>query len=159
MSAKLKIDNSMRIFERAKKLIPCQTQTLSKGYTQFVLGACPIFLKSGKGSHTFDVDGNEYIDFPLALGPVTLGYQYPAVDDAVKEQLKEGITFSMPHPLEVELAELLVKTIPCAEMVRYGKNGSDVTSMAVKLAPAYTGKEKIAYFGYDSCEDLYVIPT
>jgi len=156
---KLKIENSMKLFERAKKLIPCQTQTLSKGYTQFVLGACPIFLKSGKGSHVFDVDGNEYIDFPLALGPVTLGYQYPAVDDAVKEQMKEGITFSMPHPLEVELAELLVKTIPCAEMVRYGKNGSDVTSMAVKLARAYTGKEKIAYCGYHGWEDWYVITT
>lgn len=156
---KRSITKSNKWWARAEKLIPCGTQTLSKGPTQFVEGIAPKYLKSGKGCHVFDVDGNEYIDYLMGLMPIILGYSYPRVDNAIKKQLEGGITFSLMHPLEVELAELLVECIPCAEMVRYGKNGSDVTSAAVRLARAYTRRDKIACCGYHGGQDWYVATT
>jgi len=156
---KRKLMKSREYWARAEQIIPCGTQTLSKGPTQFVRGVAPAYLQSGKGSHVFDVDGNEYIDYVMALGPITLGYSYPEVNEAIIRQLKQGITFSLMHPLEVELAELLVELVPCAEMVRFGKNGSDVTSGAVRVARAYTGKEKIACCGYHGWQDWYIGTT
>ena len=154
-----RLDKSVEYLRRAEKLIPAVTQTLSKGPTQFVEGVAPIYLQSGKGSHVFDVDGNEYIDYPGALGPIILGYAYPATTEAVTKQLQEGITFSLMHPLEVEVAQLLVDVIPCAEMVRFAKNGSDVTSQAVRVSRAYTGRDKIAKCGYHGAQDWYVAST
>ena len=154
-----KLTNSEAYWERAEPIIPAGTQTFSKGPTQFVQGVAPIYLQSGKGSHVFDVDGNEYIDYVMALGPMTLGYCYPRVNEAIVRQLEQGITFSLMHPLEVELSELLVELIPCAEMVRFGKNGSDATSGAVRVARAYTGREKIACCGYHGWQDWYVGTT
>lgn len=147
------------LWQRAEKIIPCGTQTLSKGPDQFVRGVTPKYLKSGKGSHVWDVDGNEYIDYPLALGPILLGYDYPAVVDAVVKQLKEGTTFTLMHPLEVEVAELLIDMIPCAEMVRFAKNGADATSASVKIARAATGRDHIAYCGYHGCQDWFAVTT
>ena len=83
----------------------------------------------------WDVDGNEYIDYAMALGPIILGHNYPTVTDAVTRQMQDGTIFSLPHPLEVEVAELLIEIIPCAEMVRFGKNGSDATSGSVRVRP------------------------
>lgn len=144
---------------RAKKIIPAGTQTLSKGPTQFVDGIAPKYLLKGMGSHVWDVDGNEYIDYGMAIKPIILGYSYPRVNEAITKQLKDGTTFTLMHPLEVELAELLIKIIPCAEMVRFGKNGSDVTSGAVRLARAYTGRDKIACCGYHGWQDWYIATT
>jgi len=156
---KKKFTKSFEYWKRAEKIIPAGTQTISKGPDQFVKGAYPIYLIRGKGSHVWDVDGNEYIDYPLALGPVILGYSYPRVNEAVLKQLEDGITFSLMHPLEVELSELLTEIIPCAEMVRFGKNGADATSAAVRVARAYTGREKIAYCGYHGWQDWYIVTT
>ncbi len=153
------IRQSQRWLERAKKLIPTQTQTLSKGPTQFVQGVCPVFVQRGQGSHVWDVDGNEYIDYLLGLGPITLGWNDPATNDAIKKQLEQGITFSLPHTLEVELAELLRKIIPCAEMVRYAKNGSDATAACVRIARAYTKRDLIAVCGYHGAQDWYIATT
>ncbi|MFB0500159.1 MAG: aminotransferase class III-fold pyridoxal phosphate-dependent enzyme [Candidatus Hadarchaeaceae archaeon] len=157
--SKKRFAKSFEYWSKAEKLIPAGTQTLSKGPDQFVKGAYPVYLKSGKGSHVFDVDGNEYIDYPLALGSVILGYRYPRVNEAIVKQLKEGIVFSLMHPLEVEVSELLTEVIPCAEMVRFGKNGADATSAAVRVARAYTGREKIAYCGYHGWQDWYIVTT
>ena len=154
-----KLTKSNEYWAQAEKIIPAGTQTFSKGPTQFVQGVAPIFLQSGKGSHVFDVDGNEYIDYLMALGPISLGYSYPRVNEAIIRQLEKGTTFSLMHPLEVELSELLIEVIPCAEMVRFGKNGSDVTSAAVRLARAYTGREKIACCGYHGWQDWYIGTT
>jgi glutamate-1-semialdehyde 2,1-aminomutase/spore coat polysaccharide biosynthesis protein SpsF len=156
---KLQLERSMAYLAKAKTLIPSQTQTFSKGSSQFVRGISPVFLARGQGSHVWDVDGNEYIDFVTALGPVILGYNYPVVTEAAIKQLQAGCTFSLPHYLEVELAELLVELIPCAEMVRYGKNGSDATTGAVRLARAFTGREKIACCGYHGWHDWYIGTT
>lgn len=155
----LKLEKSLELLERAKKVIPCATQTLSKGYTQWSVGAAPLFLDSAKGAEVFDVDGNAYIDYAMALGPFILGYGDPDVDAAILEQLKKGTMFTLPHPLEVEAAELIVESVPCAEMVRFGKNGSDATSAAIKLARAYTGKEKIIVCGYHGWQDWYIAST
>lgn len=150
---------SAELKRRAERLIPSCTHTFSKGPTQFVQGTAPVFLAGGEGSHVWDVDGNEYIDYPLALGPVILGYADPSVNEAVVRQLRNGTVFSLPHPLEVEAAELLVETIPWAEMVRFGKNGSDATSAAVRLARAYTGRDVVACSGYHGWHDWYIGTT
>jgi glutamate-1-semialdehyde aminotransferase/spore coat polysaccharide biosynthesis protein SpsF (cytidylyltransferase family) len=156
MAPPLKIVRSNELWERAKQLIPAGTQTLSKGPTQFVDGVAPKYLARGKGSHVWDVDGNEYIDFPMGLGPVTLGHCHPVTQEAVRRQLEEGITFSMMHPLELEVAERLCEIIPCAERVRFGKNGSDATAAAVRCARALTGRDLIAHCGYHGWQDWYI---
>ena len=155
----MKLQKSQDYLTRAKAISPNQTQTLSKGWTQFVQGVCPVFLQRGEGSHVWDVDGNEFIDYITGLGPIILGYNDEDVNKAITEQLKDGITFSLPHPLEVELAEDLKKLIPCAEMVRYGKNGSDATTATIRIARAFTGREKIACCGYHGWQDWYITTT
>ena len=148
-----RLDRSLALKTKAERLIPSCSQTFSKSPTQFVQGASPVFLARGQGSHVWDVDGNEYIDYAMALGPVILGHHEPAVTEAVKRQLQDGIVFSLPHPLEVEVAELLTTIIPCAEMVRFGKNGSDATAGAVRVARAVTGRDVIASAGYHGWHD------
>jgi len=150
------INRSNDLYERATGLIPAYSQTLAKGPTQYVNGVAPKYLVKGKGSHVWDADGNEYIDYNMGIGPLSLGYCYPAVDEAIKKQLEDGITFSLMHPLEVELAELLREIIPNAESVRYSKSGADVTSAAIRIARAYTGKTKVLCCGYHGWHDWYV---
>ncbi|MBC8431759.1 MAG: aminotransferase class III-fold pyridoxal phosphate-dependent enzyme [Desulfobacterales bacterium] len=158
-SKQRELTQSYQLKAKALQLIPSGTQTFSKAPTQFVQGVAPVFLKRGQGSHVWDVDGNEYIDYPMALGPIILGHHYPAVTAAVIRQIHDGTTFSLPHPLEVKVAELLVETIPCAEMVRFGKNGSDATAGAVRVARGYTGKDMIACCGYHGWQDWYIGTT
>lgn len=153
------IEKSDQLYNRALGLIPSVTQTLAKGPTQWIKGVAPKYLVKGKGSHVWDVDGNEYIDYMMGVGPLSLGYAYPKVDEAIKKQLEDGITFSLMHPLEVEVAEMIRGTIPNAESVRYSKTGADVTSAAVRLARAYTRKNKILCCGYHGWHDWYVAVT
>jgi glutamate-1-semialdehyde aminotransferase len=153
------ITRSDALYARATGLIPAYSQTLAKGPGQYIKGVAPKFLQRGKGSHVWDVDGNEFIDFNMAIGPLSLGYAYDVVDDAIRAQLEEGITFSMMHPLEVEVAELIRDVVPNAEMVRYSKTGCDVTSAAVRLARAYTGRNKVLCCGYHGWHDWYIAVT
>lgn len=153
------ITKSNELYNRAVGLIPSVTQTLAKGPTQWVNGVAPKYLVKGKGSHVWDADGNEYIDFMMGVGPLSLGYAYTKVDEAIKKQLEDGITFSMMHPLEVEVAELIREIIPNAEAVRFSKTGADATSAAVRLARAYTGKNKILCCGYHGWHDWYISVT
>ena len=151
-----KIDQSNEIFARAKKLSPAWTQTLAKGPQQYVNGVMPKYAAKGKGARIWDVDGNEYLDYQMAIGPLSLGYGYKKVDDAIKAQLDDGITFSLMHPLEVEVAEMIRDIIPNAESVRFSKTGADVCSAAVRLARAYTGRNKILCCGYHGWHDWYI---
>lgn len=153
------IDKSEMLWKRALDIIPAGTQTLSKGPTQYVEGIAPKYLQRGRGSHVWDVDGNEYIDFTMGLLPVILGYSFYTTKEAIYRQLEDGITFTLMHPLEVELSEILVEIIPCAEMVRFGKNGSDVTSAAVRLARACTGRDRVICCGYHGWQDWYIGTT
>lgn len=153
------ITKSELLLERAEQLIPCATQTLAKGMSQYSRGVAPSFISRGKGSHVWDVDGNEYIDFTMGVGPVSLGYCYEPVDTAIRNQLADGITFSLVHPLEVEVAEIISGIIPNAESIRFSKTGCDVTSAAVRLARAYTGKNTILCCGYHGWHDWYIGTT
>ena len=153
------IDKSDELYKKALDLIPSTTQTLAKGPQQNVRGIAPKYLVRGKGSHVWDVDGNEYIDFNMAIGPLSLGYAYPKVDEAIKKQLEDGITFSLMHPLEVEVAELINQVVPNAESIRYSKTGADVTSAAIRVARAYTGREKVLCCGYHGWHDWYISVT
>jgi glutamate-1-semialdehyde aminotransferase len=150
---------SQALWERAREVIPLGTQTLSKSPTQFVDGVSPKFLSRGSGSHVWDVDGNEYVDWPMALGPILLGYDEPAVTAAAVEQLRAGTTFTLMHPLEVEVAEALVDVIPCAEQVRFAKNGADATNGAIRGARALTGREHVIATGYHGYHDWYIAAT
>jgi len=146
-------------FERASRTIPLATQTFSKSHMQWVRGAAPLFVERAHGCRFTDIDGNHYIDYVLGLLPVVLGYGDADVDAAIVAQLEKGIVFSLAHPLEAELAERLTRLIPCAEMVRFGKNGSDATSAAIRLARAYTGRDRIAICGYHGWHDWYIGTT
>lgn len=150
---------SEALLERAEKTIPLGSQTFSKSRTQFPFGVSPYFIRRGSGSHVWDVDGNEYIDFISSLAAITLGYNDPDVTAAVKAQLDEGVIFSLPHPIEMEVAERIVEMVPCAEKVRFGKNGSDATSGAIRLARAFTGRDRVAVCGYHGWQDWYIGST
>ncbi len=153
------ISESNKLYERSKGLIPAFTQTLAKGPGQYVNGVAPKYLKRGKNARVWDVDGNEYIDLNMAIGPLSIGYSIPEIDEAIKAQLQNGITFSLMHPLEVEVAELIRDVVPNAESVRYSKTGADVVSAAVRLARAYTKKNKVLCCGYHGWHDWYIAVT
>lgn len=150
---------SEQMLERALRTIPLGSQTFSKSRTQYPSGVSPFFLARGHGSRVWDVDGNEYIDFVSSLAAITLGYSDPDVDAAVARQLQDGVILSLPHPLEVQVAEQIVAMVPCAEMVRFGKNGSDATSGAIRVARAYTGRERVAVCGYHGWQDWFIGTT
>lgn len=150
---------SAQLLSRGSRLIPGASQTLSKGPTQWVQGVAPAYVQRARGAHVWDVDGNRYLDFPMALGPVILGHCHPAVDAAITEQLRDGITFTLPHPLEIEVAERILEVVPGAERVRFAKSGSDATSAAVRLARAHTGRERVIVTGYHGWHDWYIGST
>ena len=153
------LTKSAELLARARGLIPASTQTLSKGPTQWLQGVAPAYVERAQGAHVWDVDGNRYIDFPMALGPVILGHAHPAVTTAVERQLRDGITFTLPHPIEIEVAERIVERVPGAERVRFGKTGSDVNSAAIRLARASTGREHVLVCGYHGWHDWYIVST
>lgn len=150
---------SAALLERAEAVIPLGTQTFSKSRLLFPPGKAPLFVTHGLGGRVWDVDGNAYVDYISALLPNVLGYCDSDVDQAIVEQLSRGISFSLATELEAELAERLVRLIPCAEMVRFGKNGSDATSAAIRLARAFTSRDRIAVCGYHGWQDWYIGST
>ena len=151
--------SSEKLLDKALKLIPLGSQTFSKSITQLPFGVSPYFVKNAKGGYFWDVDDNQYLDFSNALASVTLGYCDADVDLAVRKQMELGVTFSLPHSLEIDVAKMLVNSIPCAEQVRFAKNGTDATSGAIRVARAYTGKERIAVCGYHGWQDWYIGST
>ncbi|HJW27030.1 MAG TPA: aminotransferase class III-fold pyridoxal phosphate-dependent enzyme [Rhodocyclaceae bacterium] len=151
--------NSEAMLARAEAVIPLGTQTFSKSRTQYPFGVSPYFIKRGDGCRVWDVDGNEYVDFVNALCSINLGYNDPDVNAAVRSQLEDGTIFTLPHELEILAAEKLVEMVPCAEKVRFGKNGSDATSGAIRLARAYTGRDRVAVCGYHGWQDWYIGST
>ncbi|HEY6419434.1 MAG TPA: aminotransferase class III-fold pyridoxal phosphate-dependent enzyme [Candidatus Binataceae bacterium] len=136
-------DQSNALFERAKKVIP---GGIYGHQTPLMLtrGAFPSFFARGDGSHIWDVDGNEYIDYMCSYGPIVLGHRHPKVEEAARRQAELGNCFNAPGPIWVELAEYLVSITPFADWVVYAKNGSDVCTWAVEVARQATGRAKIA---------------
>src|SRR5262245_5577579 len=154
-----RFDRSMAWLARARHVVPGAAQTLSKGPSMFVEGAYPVFRERGRGCRVWDVDGNEYVDYILGLASITLGYAHPAVTEAVTRQLERGSIFSLPHPLEVEVAERLARVIPCARMARFLKTGSEANAAAVRVARAATGRDVLLYCGYHGWHSWYAITT
>ena len=144
---------------RAEHTIPLGSQTFSKSRTQYPVGISPLYIEKAKGCEVWDVDSNKYIDLVSSLASVTLGYGDLRVNRAVRKQLKKGVTFSLPGILEAEVAEMICHLVPSAEMVRFGKNGTDATTAAVRLARAYTGKDRIVVCGYHGWQDWYIGST
>jgi len=128
--------------QRAKRYIPGGAHTYSKGDDQFPENA-PAVITHGKGCYLWDAQDNQFTDFALSLGTVVLGHAYEPVLEAVRAELVKGVNFVRPSIIEGELAELLCDIIPCAEMIKLAKHGSDVTTAAIKLARGYTGRERI----------------
>ena len=153
------ISQSLAMYDRAKKLMHPITQTLAKGPGQFSFGVSPVYVERAKGSKIWDVDGNEYLDYCMGIGPISLGYGYDRVDNAIKEQLEKGITFSLMHRLELEVAERLHEIIPNAESIRITKQGADACSAAVRIARAFTKRDKVAVCGYHGWHDWYIGTT
>jgi glutamate-1-semialdehyde aminotransferase/spore coat polysaccharide biosynthesis protein SpsF (cytidylyltransferase family) len=148
--------NSNKFYNKTSSIIPLASQTFSKSYMQWPKGVAPLFIERAYGSNIVDIDGNHYIDYVLGLLPIVLGYCDKDVDKAVINQIIKGTVYSLPSKLECELAEKLVQIIPSAEMVRFGKNGSDVTTAAIRLARAYTKKDMVAVAGYHGWHDWYI---
>ncbi|MBI4833598.1 MAG: aminotransferase class III-fold pyridoxal phosphate-dependent enzyme [Planctomycetes bacterium] len=153
------LDKSLKLWERAENIIMNGTQLYSKMPSVSIKGVSPIYFVEGKGSKVIDLEGNKYIDYSMALGPCILGYANPEVNHAVKKQMAKGSIFSLPHPIEVEAAELLCKIIPCAEMVRFLKTGSEATNTAVRMARAYTGREKLIKGHYHGWHEWSICDT
>ncbi|MBT1690198.1 aminotransferase class III-fold pyridoxal phosphate-dependent enzyme [Dawidia soli] len=150
---------SEEYLERALKTVPLGSQTFSKSKTQLPLNVSPFFASRGEGAYMYDVDNNRYVDFVNSLCSLTLGYNDPDVTKAVSEQLQKGTIFSVAHELEFLVAEEICKMVPCAEMVRFGKNGSDATGGAIRLARAYTKRDHVLVCGYHGWQDWYIGTT
>jgi len=143
---------SEKLFARALEIVAGGT-TQGKAPNTLIPGQYPIYAAHGKGATVWDVDGNQYLDWILAYGIIVLGYCDPEVDAAAIHEIQDGFAFPLTRPVQNELAELLVKTIPCAEMVHFFKTGSDTTTAAVRLARIATGRNKIVRWGYHGWHD------
>ena len=150
------VPKSNALYDHALEIMPGGTQLFSRRADRFIPGLTPMYLTQAEGVKVWDVDGNEYIDFGMGCGPVILGHAYPAVNDAVIEQINRGNCYTVNHPLEIELAELLIDLVPCAEMVRYAKTGGETNAVAVRIARGCTGRDKVAFCGYHGWHDWYL---
>lgn len=154
-----KYEKSDELLKRAIAVTPLGAQTYSKSYRYYCQGDAPSFIEKGEGCYLYDVDGNEFIDFVCALGPITIGYNINEINNAIKNQLDKGISFSLQSEVELELAEKIIEIIPCAEMVRFVKNGGDATTAAIRLARAHTRRDLIALSGYHGMHDWSIGST
>ncbi|HEY0008867.1 MAG TPA: aminotransferase class III-fold pyridoxal phosphate-dependent enzyme, partial [Tepidisphaeraceae bacterium] len=147
--------------KRAHQIIPGAAHTYAKGDDQFPAGMCPVIVR-GEGSHVFDLDGNDFIEYGSGVRSVTLGHGYKPVCDAAYKAMLDGTNFARPSVIELAAAEKMLEVIDKADMVKFGKNGSDAVSGAVKICRAYTGREMIAICGdhpFFSVDDWFMGTT
>jgi glutamate-1-semialdehyde 2,1-aminomutase len=137
-------DKSIAAFEQAKRVIAGGVNSPVRAFRS--VGGNPLFFASGKGSHLTDIDGNDYLDFVGSWGPMILGHAHPSVVEAIREAAGKGTSFGAPTLLETELAGLLVKMVPSLELVRLVNSGTEATMSAIRVARAYTGRERIVKF-------------
>lgn len=149
------VEQSVALYRRAGELIPGWTQLISRRADQFANGISPVYAQRAKGARFLDVDENEYIDWVNAVGAIILGHADDVVDGAVKEQIDRGSIYTLNSPLEIELAEELIDTIPSAEMVRYTKGGGEACAVAARIARGATGRDLILFCGYHGWHDWY----
>ena len=132
---------SQALFAQAQTLIPGGVNSPVRAFR--AVGGTPRFIERGEGPYLFDVDGNRYVDFVLSWGPLVLGHAHPAVVAALTAALHNGTSYGAPTRVESELAELVIATVPSIEMIRFVNSGTEATMSALRLARAYTGREKI----------------
>ncbi|GAA5114960.1 glutamate-1-semialdehyde 2,1-aminomutase [Haloechinothrix salitolerans] len=152
---------STELNRRLNTLIPGGAHTYAKGEDQYPEGLAPV-ITHGHGGHVWDVDGNRYIEYGAGMRSVSLGHAHPAVLAAVRRELERGAGFVRPSIIEAEAADLFLDTVPTAEMVKFAKNGSDVTTAAVRLARAATGRPLVAFCGdqpFFSTDDWFIGTT
>ncbi|NYB52161.1 MAG: glutamate-1-semialdehyde 2,1-aminomutase [Methanobacteriaceae archaeon] len=144
------------LFKEAKNYLPGGVDSPVRAFKPY-----PFFALKGKGPLLFDVDGNSYIDYCLAYGPLVLGHSYPPVMKAVGEQLSRGSAYGVPTEAEIELAKEVINRIPCAEMVRFVNSGTEATMSAIRLARAVTGRQKIVKFegAYHGAHDYVLVKS
>ncbi len=140
----MKTEVSARLYERALDILPGGVSSPVRAFR--AVGGNPLFIDRGAGPHIFDVDGNAYIDYVLSWGPLILGHAHPDVVDALAEAARRGTSYGAPSVLEIELAELIRDFMPLLEMIRFVNSGTEATMSALRLARAYTGREKIIKF-------------
>ena len=148
---------SKELFDRARKLIPGGVNSPARAWTS--VGGTPLFFNRAEGSHIWDEDGNELIDYVCSWGPMILGHAHPAVISAVQTAVSSGTSFGAPTSAEVKMADLVVKAVPSIEMVRFVSSGTEATMSALRLARAYTGRNKIMKFdgGYHGHDDALLV--
>lgn len=144
-------------YKKALKIVPWATQTNAKKLQPNWGEAMPPFIKHAHGCRIWDLDDREYIDFRCALGPIILGYQYPEVDIAVRDQMRKGVLYSMASPIELETAEAIMQNVPWIEQIRFMKTGADACTACSRLARAYTGREHILTSGYHGYHDCFAL--
>lgn len=153
---KLNLTNSFKEYEYAKSLIPGAVAGIRRPYN-FVEGEYPIYFDSGKGGHVTDIDGNDYIDYLCAYGPMIIGNREEEIDNAVIAQIQnKGFCFSLTQKYQNMLAEKLKEIIPCSEMSFFVLTGSDATTLATRIARSHTGKKAIMRCGYHGWHDWCV---
>lgn len=152
---KLTLDRSIQMLEDGRNMTPGGMLGIRRPYN-FIEGEYPVFIDHGYGGHIVDVDGNDYIDMLCSYGPIILGYVEDEINQVVIDQMQKGFCFSLVQELQNELQQKLIELIPCAEMAVLAKTGSDVTTMAVRVARGYTGRNKILRCGYHGWHDWCV---
>jgi len=156
----MKFDNSLKTYKKALEIIPMGTSTFSKNPNLYTIGKAPLFIKSAKGCKILDLDGNEFIDYSMGLGTVILGYSNSEVNKAAKDGIDDGLLFTLSCREETILAQKIINLIPCADSVRFSKNGSDVCEGAIRLARNFTNKLKILTVGgYHGFHDWFIAST
>ena len=146
------IETSKKMLARSDEIIIRGCQGHKRSHDMLGMGY-PVFTQRASGARFWDVDGNEYLDFLLGFGPILLGHNDPVVNEAVRRQMEEGTVYTTAHPKELEVAELLLELIPGADMLGFVIGGSSATTAAVRLARAYTGRDKIIRCGYHGWHD------
>jgi len=148
---------TLSVQERAKMRIPGMTQLLSKRPDRFTLGVWPAYYSRAKGAYIWDLDGNRYLDMSIGgIGCNVLGYADEDVDRAVIQAVSDGTSSSLNCPEEVDLADLLCRLHPWAQMARFARSGGEAMTIAVRIARAHTDREKIAFCGYHGWHDWYL---
>ena len=143
----MNINRSIELFTQAKELIPGGVDSPVRAFR--AVGGQPLFIERGEGPYLFDVDGNRYIDYVLSWGPLITGHAHPKVVDAIQQAACKGTSYGAPSPLEIELAKSVMDFMPNIEMIRFVNSGTEATMSALRLARAYTKRDKIIKF--DGC--------
>ena len=147
---------STELYQKALEVIPGGTHLYGKRSQLHAPGVWPAYVARAEGGHFWDVDGNEFIDYNLGAGPVMLGHAFLPVVQAVQQQLPKGQLYATSSPLELDLADLVISMVPCADKVRYARTGGEACAMAVRIARAYSRRDKVLFCGYHGWHDWYI---